>query len=300
MITTEFKQVVRKALLEARDRFTGSDAVFARQYGMGAAVFSRVKNGEIERILSDGAWITIGRKLDVQTNTRKWNTARTTVYNELEETLNFCQQFSKSMMLVDDAGIGKSFCAKIIVNQLINAFYVDCSQAKNKQDFVRHLARTVGLESTGVYRDVKANLKYFLTIIDKPLIVLDEFGDLEYNTLLEVKELWNATEGRCAWYAIGAEGLRAKIETGIRNKRVGFRELYRRFAEEFIRIAPAGSDDRTNFYKQLYHDVAQVNCNDKSVVDQLVKKCLSRRNDHSTSDFTSLSFLQTSILISQA
>lgn len=210
------------------------------------------------------------------------------------------------MMIVDDAGIGKTFCAKIIVRNMTNAFYVDCSQAKTKFDFVRLLARTIGIESTGTLRDVLANVKYFLSIMGKAIVVLDEFGDLEYNTLLLVKELWNATEGSCAWYAMGADGLRSKIETGIRNKRVGFRELYRRFAEEFLPITPTGPDDRILFYQKLYHDVASVNCDDPDQVDRVVKKCISRvtekrkDSEKEPTDFTSLSFLQTSILISQS
>lgn len=305
MITEEIKQAVRTALLDARERFTGSDAQFARQYGIGGAVFSRLKNGETDRILSDSAWLTIGRKLDVQPNSRRWNVARTEVYTQIEENLHFCQEFSKSMMLVDDAGIGKTFCAKIIVRNMTNAFYVDCSQAKTKHDFIRLLARTLGIEATGTLRDVLANVKYFLTIIGKALVVLDEFGDLEYNTLLLVKELWNATEGCCAWYAMGADGLRSKVENGIKNKRVGFRELYRRFAEEFLPITPATPDDRMQFYQKLYRDVASVNCSDPDQVDRVVLKCISRvtekrKSEKETTDFTSLSFLQTSILISQA
>ncbi|MGQ3647375.1 AAA family ATPase, partial [Ornithobacterium rhinotracheale] len=90
-----------------------------------------------------------------------------------------------------------------------NAFYIDCSQAKTKQLFIRLLAKTIGVDSTGRYADVKNTLKTYLAYLEKPLIVLDEAGDLDYTAFLELKELWNATQGHCGWYMIGADGLRA-------------------------------------------------------------------------------------------
>jgi len=209
-LTNEFKQKVVTALLEARENYGGSDSDYAKSKGIKPAIYSRIKNGETERILSDTVWITLGRELQVKVYEDKWKVARTSVYNEIEDNLRFCKELSKSMVLVDDCGIGKTYCTKHIIRKMKNTFYVDCSQAKTKQQFVRLLAKTVGIDNTGKYVDVKANLKYYLTTLELPLIVLDEAGDLEYTAFLELKELWNGTDGVCGWYMIGADGLRDK------------------------------------------------------------------------------------------
>ncbi|WP_318546324.1 hypothetical protein [Flavobacterium columnare] len=39
---------------------------------------------------------------------------------------------------------------------LKNCFYVDASQAKTKQLFIRLIAKTIGLDNTGKYADVIA------------------------------------------------------------------------------------------------------------------------------------------------
>ncbi len=86
-----------------------------------------------------------------------------------------------------------------------NAVYLDCSQCKSKQRFVRALARQFGVSSTGRYVDVYDDLVFYLnSLSEHTLIVLDEAGDLNYDAFLECKALWNATEGNVGWVKIGA------------------------------------------------------------------------------------------------
>lgn len=275
-LTLEFKQKVRTEMIDARQNYGGSDADYSKSLGISNSIFSRLKKGEVDRLLSDSQWLTIGRLLNVTLRNDTWKVARTSVYNELEKALKFCQTYSKSMVLVDDCGIGKTFCTKHILKTMKNAFYFDCSQAKTKQQFIRQLAKTLGVDHSGKYVDVKANLKYFLNLIEIPIIVLDESGDLEYAAFLELKELWNATAGSCAWFMIGADGLRAKIERGINGKKVGYREIFSRFSDEFISMVPVGKMDRTAFYSQLISDVAMVQVNDEQRVNRMVRACLEK------------------------
>lgn len=275
-ITTDFKTVVRENILAARANYGGSDADFSKSIGISNSIFSRLKKGEIDRIIADAQWINIGRLLGVSLRKDTWKVAKTSVYAEIEKTIHFCQQYSKSMILVDDCGIGKSFCTRHILRTMRNAFYVDCSQCKTKQHFIRTLAKTIGVDSSGKYVDVKANLKYFLNLIETPVIALDEYGDLEYNTILEHKEIMNGTEGNCGWLMIGADGLRAKMERGIQSKKVGYRELFSRFSDEFINLVPTGKTERTAFYSQLIGDVATVQIGDKDKVQRMIRACLDK------------------------
>lgn len=180
-LTNEFKEKVRLAILEKRENYGGSDAEFSKSLSINNAIYSRIKKGEIERVLSDTVWITIGRQLQVKVYDDNWKVARTTVYTEIEDNLNFCKELSRSMVLVDDCGIGKTFCTKHIIKRMKNTFYVDCSQAKSKQQFIKLLARTLGIDNQGKYNDILENVKYYITTLEKPLIILDEAGDLQYD-----------------------------------------------------------------------------------------------------------------------
>ena len=275
-ITNQYKKEVRAALIERRNNFGGTDAQFAKIYGLSGAIYSRLKTGEIERIISDSQWLNIGRELDINMRDNKWKVVRTKVYENIEASIQFCQNFSSSVILVDECGIGKTFSAKNIVKTLKNAFYVDCSQAKSKQQFIKLLAKTIGLDPKGKYVDVKATLKYYLIQLQKPVIILDEAGDLEYTAFLELKEIWNATDGFCGFYMMGADGLKSKIEKGINNKKVGFAEIFSRFSDEYIKLTPTGIDNTIACKNELLTQVANANVSDKSKVPELVKRCMKK------------------------
>ena len=277
-LTNEFKNKVRDAVLEARKNYGGSDADYSKKLGLSSSIFSRLKSGETDKIISDTQWLTMGRELNVSVKQNNWKIARTSVYAEIESNLTFCQSHSKSMMLVDDCGIGKTFCAKHIILKLKNAFYIDCSQAKTKQQFIRLIAKTIGVDNQGKYIDVKNNLKYYLNQLETPLIVLDEAGDLDYSAFLEVKEMWNATNGTCGWYMIGADGLRSKIERGMHGKKVGYAEIFSRFSDSFIKLVPVGKEDRTKYYTQLVGEVATVNLVDKIKIKQYINICIKKES----------------------
>lgn len=288
-LTNEFKAKVRLAILEKRNNYGGSDNDFSKSLGINNAVYSRLKSGEIDRILSDTVWITLGRELQVKVFEDNWKVARTSVYTEIEDNLSFCKELSRSMVLVDDCGIGKTFCTKHIIKKMKNTFFVDCSQAKSKQLFIRLLAKTIGIDNQGKYYDVLANLKYYITTLEKPLIILDEAGDLEYTAFLELKGIWNGTDGVCGWYMMGADGLRDKIDRGIKNKKVGFAEIFSRFSDEFIKLVPNGKSDRQAFYTELIGAVASANLVDKSKIKPLINKCINKE--------TTLRYLETLIKI---
>lgn len=274
-ITAEFKEKVVAALLEQRANFDGAESAFARQWSMSPSVFNRLKNGERDGLIRDNAWLTIGRELNVSLTERKWNMARTEVYNIIEEDVLFCKQFSKARICVDECGIGKTFSAKYLSRTLKNCFYVDASQAKTKQLFVKLIAKTIGVDAAGRHADVKANIKYYLRMLPQPIVIIDEAGDLDYNAFLVLKELWNATEGVCGWYMMGADGLRNKIERGIAHKQVGYKEIFSRYSERYTSVVPAGNGERMGFYRKLITDVLAVNMSDTSNLNGIVKRCLT-------------------------
>jgi len=274
-LTTEFRTKVLNALMQLRTNFSGSDQMFAKQWGISGSVYSRLKNGEIENLLKETQWLTMGRELGVTVNERKWNVARTEVFDVIEEDILFCKQFSKSRICVDDCGIGKTFTAKYISRTLKNVFYVDGSQGKTKRLFIKNIARAIGIDTTDTYDNIKSNIKYYLKTLPEPMVIIDEAGDIDYGSFMDLKELWNGTENACAWYLIGADGLRKKIERGINSRKVGYREMFSRLSEKFTTIVPSGKENREIFYRRLINDVLAVNMDPKNGLDKIVKRCLT-------------------------
>mgnify|MGYP002673123098 FL=1 len=272
MITTEIKKKITGAIREARKNYP-SDAKHAASLGITTSVYSAVKNGQTEKVLSDANWISIARKLGVGLRDEiEWKAAATPVYQYVTAQLDFCKDSGVSGILCDAPNIGKTYTAKLYVQNHANAVYIDCSQVKTKLKLVRKIAAEYGVDSKGRYSDVYDDLVYYLRSIEKPLIILDEAGDLQYEAFLELKALWNATERCCAWYMMGADGLKEKINRSIECKKVGYTEMLSRYGDRFSKVTPDNGDDRRAFLNEQARIVAKANAPEGADIGQIVRK----------------------------
>lgn len=274
-LSHDYKNKVLDGLKTVRNNYGGSDATFAKQWGMNPSVWSRLKNGESEGLLKESAWLNLGRQLNISTSNSNWNIVRTDVFNAIEEDILLCKEHSMSLMFVDECEIGKTETAKYLAKTVKNCFRIDCSIAKTKSRFIREFGRVLGLETGGRIGDLTDSIKYALNSLEKPVVIFDEAGDLDYAAFLEIKSFWNATELNCGFYMIGADGLRKKIDKGISSKKVGFRENFSRFGSKYLSVVPTEKEERTAFYKKLIKDVLMANMTNKSSIPQIINKCLA-------------------------
>lgn len=259
MITTEIKTKIVEAINHRRGNY-GSDNKMSIALGINNAQLSRIRRGDIENVLSDANWVSIARKLDVNLGESvELVTAETPVYSFIINQLKACQGYSLSGLLCDKADIGKTYAAKCYIKTAKNAVYIDCSQVKSKQRLVRGIAKEFGVGSIGKYTDVYQDLAFYLGSIPNPLIILDEAGDLDYAAFLELKALWNATEGRCGWYMMGADGLKHKIEANLGRQKVGYQELFSRYGSRFQKVTPDGKEAMEKFTQEQIALIGKAN-----------------------------------------
>jgi hypothetical protein len=143
---------------------------------------------------------------------------------------------------------------------------------KTKLKLIRKIAMEFGVNSRGYYSDVYEDLVYYLRSIETPLIVLDEAGDLTYEAFLELKALWNATERCCAWYMMGADGLKAKINRSVECKKVGYAEMFSRYGDRYSKVTPDDGKEREQFMMEQARVVAKVNAPNGTDINSLVRK----------------------------
>ncbi|HVS92448.1 MAG TPA: AAA family ATPase [Mucilaginibacter sp.] len=274
-LESTFKEKVVAAIRERMQQRDMSAQQLARTFKTSGSQLSRLLKGQLDHVISDSKWIEIARELGVGIHEREWKIARTAVFTQIEEDVMFCQQNAKAMIFVDECGIGKTFTAKYLAKALRNCFFIDASQAKTRNQFNRLLAKAVGMDESGRYSDIKDNIKFYLRNIPSPVIIVDEAGDLDYAAFLELKEYWNATEGACGWYLMGADGLRAKIQKGIQNQKVGYREIFSRFSSNYSHAVPQGKPEKVAFYQDLFRTVLEANTADKHNINKIVNKCMA-------------------------
>ena len=143
---------------------------------------------------------------------------------------------------------------------------------KTKVRLVRKIASEFGVDSKGQYSDVYEDLVYYLRSMDTPLIILDEAGDLQYEAFLELKALWNATERCCAWYMMGADGLKEKMNRSIECKKVGYTEMLSRYGDRYSKVTPDDGKEREAFLNAQARIVAQANAPEGADIAQIVRK----------------------------
>lgn len=285
-ITQQYKNKVFTAILEGRKLFEGSDIAYSKTLGIDKAVFNRLKKGETDRLVSDGKLLQIGKILDVTDNNTEIVIAKTDVYKKIEKDIQSCKEESIALIFCDEPEIGKSFSAKNVSKNIPNTFYIDCSQSKTKQLLIRKIAKTIGIDSTGKYGDVKEMLKYAINAIDKPVIILDDAGYLELPAFIEIIELWNYWEDSCGWYMIGDDTLKNKIKRAIKNEVVGFRAFLSRFNNSFLSIIPATRAKKHDFYSLLISDFFHANLPEEHYdkINDLIVKCIGMDKEHSIKD----------------
>ena len=272
MITTANKQRILEAIATNRANYP-SDAKHAAALGISASVYNSLKKGQTDKALSDANWVNIARRLDVNLrDSIEWKGARTATFDYVTTQLEACQERSLSVILCDLPNIGKTYTARWYVNEHRNAVYIDCSQVKTKRAMVRKIANEFGLDGAGKYQDVYEDLVYYLRSMERPLVVLDEAGDLQYEAFLELKALWNATEMCCGWYMMGADGLAAKINRNVEGKKVGYAEIFSRYGGKYSRVTPDQEDDRKAFLMEQARVVASVNAPEGTDIGQIVRK----------------------------
>ena len=272
MITNDIKIRIIEAIKANRENYP-SDAKHAAALGINTAVYSAVKNGQTDKVLSDASWIAIARRLDVELRSKiEWKAAKTPTYLYIMTQLEFSQNSCTSGILCDIPNIGKTFTARLYASSHKNAVYVDCSQVKTKLKLIRKIAKEFGVNSNGRYSDVYDDLVFYLRSIDQPLIILDEAGDLQYEAFLELKALWNATERCCAWYMMGADGLKEKINRSIECKKVGYTEMLSRYGDRYSKVTPDDGKEREKFLREQAHIVAKLNAPEGTDVKAIVLK----------------------------
>ncbi len=260
MINTAFKQNIVQAVKLHRKNYP-SDAKHANALGINKSQYSRVFNsGELENVLDNAKWISIARKLDVQSREGiAWVTVRTETYDYIYTQLQICQTRSISLILCDIAGIGKTHTAKQYAKENRNAVYIDCSQVKSKQKLIRKIAGEFGVNHTGRYADVYEDLVFYIKQLESPLVILDEAGDLDYPAFLELKALWNATEYACGWYMMGADGLKEKVNRHKNLNKVGYTEIFDRYGNDFKKVSPEGKEELKVFHQKQIAQVSKAN-----------------------------------------
>ena len=112
--------------------------------GISAGTISTILNGKFDNI-SDEMFLRIRSQIS-PVNPEEWTVCETTAYRELFLLLEDAQANQNVSWVVGNAGIGKTTTAHDYAAKHENVFVISCSEDMRRGDFIREMARVIGLK----------------------------------------------------------------------------------------------------------------------------------------------------------
>lgn len=237
-LTNEQKNEIRDLLQEYVSRFPSQNRAANSLVGVSAGTMSTILNGRYETI-SDEMFVKIRAQISPN-KAEDWTLCETMLYKELNTLLADAQQYQNVAWAVSPAGSGKSTTAADYAAKQENAFVISCSEDMKRGDFIRELARVIGVNVSDL--SLRAALervtKYLLTL-DNPLLIFDEGDKLPDVVFYYFITIYNRLEGHCGIIFISTNYIKRRIECGLSYNKKGYDEIHSRICRKFIELTPA-------------------------------------------------------------
>lgn len=266
-ITAQVKERVVSALLEdMRQRGCKSQNEYAQyiqrllNISFDKSAMSQIKKPEGRNAIKETSWLKLATHFNVF-GEKRWRTAQTGTFVTVTTALNLCKNHGVWQVLCDNAGIGKTYAAtKFAEAHKENAIYVDCSQCTSKTEFITEVGRQLGLERTTTYNQLWREAVDQMLLMQNPVLILDEFGDVADSVITLLKGTYNKADRgdfmAMGCYMIGADNLRKRLIDGRKNKRQSYAEFWSRIDNNITNL---GFSTKQDVYRQeLREEVEQI------------------------------------------
>ena len=237
-LTNEQKNEIRDLLQAYVDRFPSQNRAANSLVGVSSGTMSTILNGRYETI-SDEMFIKIRAQISPN-KAEDWTLCETMLYKELNTLLADAQQYQNVAWAVSPAGSGKSTTASDYASKHENAFVISCSEDMKRGDFIRELARVIGVNVADMsLRTALERVTKYLLTLDNPLLIFDEGDKLPDVVFYYFITIYNRLEGHCGIIFISTNYIKRRIEVGLSYNKKGYDEIHSRICRKFIELTPA-------------------------------------------------------------
>lgn len=239
-LTLEQKDEIRDLLQEYVSRFPSQNRAANTLEGVSAGTLSTIINGKYETI-SDEMFV----KIKSQIAPRKaddWQLCETMLYKELNTLLEDAQLYQNVAWAVSPAGSGKSTTANDYAARHENAFLISCSEDMKRGDFIRELARVIGVNVSDMsLRFALERVTKYLLTLENPLLIFDEGDKIPDVVFYYFITIYNRLEGHCGIIFMSTNYIKRRMEVGLSYNKKGYDEIHSRICRKFIDLTPANS-----------------------------------------------------------
>ena len=258
------KQQIQEALAAYMAKYPSRNKAAQSLKGVSAPTISALMNGNWTNI-SDDMWRNIAAQVCTAT-TDEWQIVGTTAHQEMNYVLDDAQRWRGVTWVVGDAGCGKTTAARQYEATHTEAFYILCSEDMRRGDFIRDIARRIGLRTDGsTLRDALDAISAALVQMQHPLLIFDEADKLSERVFHYFIDLYNRLEERCGIVFFSTAYIKRRIKVGLRYDKKGYNEIDSRIGRKFFELEPTSPSD-------VYAVCAANGLNDKAVISDIIRE----------------------------
>ena len=210
--------------------------------GISAATVSQLLKGNWDNV-SDEMWRNVASQIGYKQGDG-WQIVETVAYKEMVFALLDAKEWKNVTWVVGDAGCGKTTTARLFAEEQREAFYVLCSEDMKKSDFVREIARKVGLRTEGYsIRELLDRIIDSLVQMDEPLLIFDEADKLTERVFHYFIDLYNRLEDKCGIVFFSTSYIKRRMQMGLRYNKCGYNEIHSRMGRKFFEVERTSPND---------------------------------------------------------
>ena len=250
------KNAIRQKLGEYCARYDSNNKA-AASLKVSAGTVSQILNNEWAKI-GGKMWRNIASQVGYTEPDAEWVDIDTACYKELTNCLKKAQTGRAMVGITGDAGTGKTKTIKRFKGDSSNKHvsHIQCCAHFGRRLFLEELLRALGKKDTGL--TFPAMHKEIVRIINTEpshdhLIILDEADKLPDPSLNYLLTLHNALEDdlgniNCGIVLIATDHLKIRIDKGVKNNKMGFKEIYSRLGKKIIELEKSNEIDMKTIF----------------------------------------------------
>lgn len=242
LLSKDEKQAIKEDLQKYVERFPSQTKAAQSLTGTSSATVSTILSGKWD-LISDEMW----RKVQSQVcsgSSSEWQYVETGSYKEMQFVMDDAKTEKNVTWIVGDAGCGKTTAAKLYAEENKNVYLIQCSEDFRKSDFVREIARKIGLRTEGL--TVRETLSAIISQViqtGSPLLLFDEADKLAEPVFHYFIDLYNRLEGRCGIVFFSTSYIKRRMEMGLRYNKQGYNEIHSRIGRKFFELEQTTAQD---------------------------------------------------------
>ena len=271
------EEIEKKQIVEDVKRYVAhypsQNKAAASLSGISSGTLSSILNGNWTNI-SESMWKKLADQVKQHTaESTGWNIVETTAFQEISYAMDDAKDVKNVTWIVGEAGSGKTTTAKLYADSHNETFYILCSEDMHKGEFVRTIAKKIGIRSDGyTVRELWMEILDNLVQMDAPLLIFDEADKLIESVFHYFISLYNNLEDRCGVVFLSTDYIKRRIRNGLRYERPGYKEFYSRIGRKYFEIEPTSPQD-------VYAICANNGITDRKEINKIIKESESCEYD---------------------